>query len=164
MISVPFSARQSTSVRSLGNESGAIPLALPASGGARDRLRTVAGITRAAKLAPPGTTTAVLGPLFRVLARAGLYQRFVDHQHLIHTFVTNLKGPSSALSLGGFPIAGIVPITPATGNVTVSFAVLSYAGTLTITIVSDPTACPDVDTLRRALVSELSQLVIAVDQ
>jgi hypothetical protein len=58
--------------------------------------------------------------------------------------------------LGGFPIVDIVPLTIAVGNVTVSFAVLSYTGRLTVTIISDLTTCPDLDILREALTAELA--------
>jgi diacylglycerol O-acyltransferase len=42
--------------------------------------------------------------------------------------------------------------------VTVSFAVLSYAGNLTITIISDPDTCPDLSELRDVLEEELRVL------
>ena len=45
------------------------------------------------------------------------------------------------------------------GNVTVSFAVLSYAGSLTVTLVADPGTCPDLSELRDALEEELHVLV-----
>ena len=141
---------------SLGNQSGAVPIRLPATGAALDRLRAVARITRVEKLSARGASAAVLGPLFRAVARVGLYQWFVDHQRVVHTFVTNLKGPTSALSLGGFPIVDIVPLTIAVGNVTVSFTVLSYTGRLTI--VSDLTTCPDLDVLRDALAAEFAAI------
>jgi hypothetical protein len=158
VISVPFSSRRGAVPGSLGNQSGAVPIRLPAAGAALDRLRAVANITRVAKRSPRGASVAVLGPLFRGLARIGLYQRFVDHQRVVHTFVTNLKGPTSALSLGRFPIVGIVPLTLAVGNVTLSFAVLSYKGRLSVTIASDLTACPDLDVLRYSLAAELSTI------
>ncbi len=37
----------------------------------------------------------------------------------------------------------IIPIPTTTGNVTVTFAASSYAGTLRITILSDPARMPD---------------------
>ena len=158
VISVPFSSRRGAVPGSLGNQSGAVPIRLPAAGAALDRLRAVANITTVAKRSPRGASVAVLGPLFRGLARIGLYQWFVDHQRVVHTFVTNLKGPTSALSLGRFPIVGIVPLTLAVGNVTVSFAVLSYKGRLTVTIASDLTTCPGLDLLRDSLAAELSTI------
>ena len=158
VISVPFSARRRPSAGELGNQSGAIPLGVPGVGDPLRRLAAVAETTRAAKLAPPGASTALLGPFFRLLVRTGLFQRFIDRQRMIHTFVTNLRGPEERLEIFGFPITGIVPLSVNTGNITVSFAVLSYAGTLTIMIVADPDACPDLPALQQALTEELAAL------
>lgn len=164
VVSVMFSSRPRAAAGSLGNQSGAVPLRLPASGAALQRLKAVASITRVEKLSTRGASTAVLGPFFRALARVGLYQWFVDHQRIVHTFVTNLKGPQSALSMGGFPVVDIVPLTVTSGNITVLFAVLSYAGRLTVTIVSDPTTCSDLDTLQDALAGELTALIGSIDR
>ena len=43
-------------------------------------------------------------------------------------FVSNLRGPEQRLSIFGCPVTAIVPLSTSTGNVTVSFTVLSYAG------------------------------------
>ncbi len=45
-----------------------------------------------------------------------------------------------------------------TGNVTIAFAVLSYAGTVTVTIILDPVRCPDLDFLAKGLREELDAL------
>ena len=158
VISVPFSARTRTNAGDLGNQSGAVPLALPGSGDPFDRLAVVAGVTRTVKTSPPGASTALLGPFFRLLAQLGLFQWFIDRQRLIHTFATNLRGPQTPITLFGCPVTDLVPLTVPTGNVTISFAVLSYAGTLRVTITADPEACPDLPTLRRALTAELDAL------
>lgn len=162
VLSVPVSFRRSTTVRQLGNRSGTVPLRLPGVGEPFGRLRTVARITAAAKLRPPGILNALIGPGFRLLDRMGLYQRSIDHQHLVHTFVTNLKGPETALSLGDHAIVSVLPLATASGNVTVSFAVLSYAGQLTITLIADPETCPDLGRLRDLLQSELEALAGSV--
>jgi len=44
----------------------------------------------------------------------------------------------------------------ATGNVTVAFAALSYAGTLTVTVTTDPHQHRDLDVLMNALREELA--------
>lgn len=155
VISVPFSARLHASAGDLGNQSGVIPLRVTAVGDAVQRLESLAAATRAAKRTQRGASTALLSPLFRLLAAAGLYRRFIDRQRLIHTFVTNLRGPQRRVSFLQCPITSIVPLTTATGNVTVSFAVLSYAGSLTVTLVADPDTCPDLSELRDALAQEL---------
>ncbi|SDJ86624.1 acyltransferase, WS/DGAT/MGAT [Cryobacterium psychrotolerans] len=158
VLSVPFSERRQTNAGDLGNRSGVIPIGVTGVGDPLERLTMVEAATRAAKRAPPGASTALLGPFFRLLARLGLFQRFVDRQRLIHTFVTNLRGPSERLAIFGCPIAAIVPLSVATGNVTVSFAALSYAGTLAITLTADPDACPDLPVLGDLLAEELRTL------
>jgi diacylglycerol O-acyltransferase len=49
----------------------------------------------------------------------------------------------------------VIPIPNTTGNVTVTFGALSYAGTLRITVLSDPSRMPDVAVLTTALRQEL---------
>jgi WS/DGAT/MGAT family acyltransferase len=156
VISVPFSARRQAGASDLGNQSGVIPLRVRGVGDPARRLELVAEDTRAAKQTQPGASTALLGPFFRLLAWAGLYRWFISHQRLIHTFVTNLRGPQTRLALLGHPITGLTPLTVATGNVTISFAVLSYDNTLTITLIADPDACPDLSGLRDLLSEELA--------
>jgi diacylglycerol O-acyltransferase / wax synthase len=158
VISVPFSARSQASAGDLGNKSGVIPLHIPGVGDPGRRLEAVAVATRAAKQAQRGASTALLGPFFRLLAAAGLFRLFIDRQRLIHTFVSNLRGPESHFSLLGCPITSIIPLSSASGNVTVSFAVLSYVGTLTITLIADPDTCPDLSDLRDALEEEVRVL------
>ena len=158
IISVPFSERRGATAGELGNHSGVIPIRVPGAGDPARRLRFVAEGTRRAKRSAPGATTALLGPFFRVLARIGLFQWFVDRQRLIHSFASNLRGPEHRLSIDGCPVTAIVPLSAATGNVTVSFAVLSYAGALTVTLIADPDACPDLAVLRGLLAEELAAL------
>ncbi len=158
VISVPFSARRQASAGDLGNKSGVVPLLVSGVGDPARRLESLAVATRAAKQAQRGASTALLGPFFRLLAAAGLFRWFVDRQRLIHTFVSNVRGPESRLSFLGCPIASIIPLSAASGNVTVSFAVLSYAGTLTITLIADPDTCPDLSELRHALEEEVRVL------
>ncbi|MHA6781923.1 wax ester/triacylglycerol synthase domain-containing protein [Pseudonocardia saturnea] len=158
VISVPFSTRRHTTAHELGNRSGVIPLRVPGTGGPARRLTSLAATTRAARTARRGASTALLSPLFRVLAAAGLYRWFIDRQRRIHTFVSNLRGPESRLVFAGCPITDIVALSSAMGNVTVAFAVLSYAGRLTITLVADPDTCPDVSALRDLVEEELRVL------
>lgn len=160
VVSVPAATRQQASATDLGNHVGVLPVDLPGTGDPVLRLREVAARTRAAKAAPREASTALLGPVFRMLGRVGLLQRFLDRQRLIHTFATNLRGPDTTLSLAGAPIEEVLPVAVVTGNVPISFAVLSYAGTLAITVIADPDACPDLDVLRDVLQDELDLLAL----
>jgi hypothetical protein len=100
----------------------------------------------------------VIAPLYRLAAAAGVLRRFLDHQHLVNTFVTDLTGPAHRLSFLGVPVAEVFAVPSITGNITVAFAALSYAGALTITLVADPDTCPDLPALAAAVQSELDTL------
>ena len=79
---------------------------------------------------------------------------FVEHQRLVHTFETNLRGPAEQVFFGGHPIRAIVPAAVNPGNIGVSFDVLSYAGVLDVTIVTDPRIVTEPD----RLVDELTRV------
>jgi hypothetical protein len=114
-----------------------------------------AAATRRAKAGWRGATDAVMGPVFRALAAARVFRRFVERQTLVHTFVTNLRGPDEPLRLLGAGVRSIDAVAVVPGNVTVSFTVLSYAGVLAVTIVSDPETFSETDALAGALADAL---------
>jgi diacylglycerol O-acyltransferase / wax synthase len=100
----------------------------------------------------------VLRRAFRTLAWLGAFRWLVDRQRLVSTLVTNLRGPDVRLSFLTAPITDVIPVSPITGNVTVAFAVLSYAGMLVVTAIADPQHCPDLQVLVTQLQSELDSL------
>jgi hypothetical protein len=59
---------------------------------------------------------------------------------------------------GGAEIRRIAPVEIATGNVSVAFAALSYAGTLTISVIVDPDLAPELNDVAQALRRELDEL------
>ena len=90
-------------------------------------------------------------------ARLGLLRRYMTRQRRMHTMVSSIHGPDDPSRIGGSTVASIVPLASAeTGNVSVSFDVLSYAGTLTITAVADPDSVPDLADLAAKLRRELN--------
>jgi diacylglycerol O-acyltransferase / wax synthase len=99
-------------------------------------------------------------PAFLLLAHIRPLRWFARHQRAVQTFVTNLHGPDNPLTFGGAAVRAIIPIPSTTGNVTVTFAAMSYAGTLRITILSDPARTPDAPTLAAVLRHELSAPVM----
>lgn len=160
VISVPISARREASATQLGNDVGVLLVAVPATG---DPLRRMAAITRSTherRLAAADSSTALLAPVFRTLAGLGLLRWFVNRQRFVTTVVTNLRGPDTHLSFLGAPITGVIPMSSGTGNVTVWFVVLSYAGTLVVTVVADPQRCPDLAELVTQLQRELDALAL----
>ncbi|MFV9458059.1 wax ester/triacylglycerol synthase domain-containing protein [Rhodococcus sp. NM-2] len=151
VVSVPVSARSSATSGHLGNQVGVMPVRVPLVGSFQERLTTVSGVTRVQKMRTRGSSSALIGPLFRILAALRLFRWFVDRQRLVNSFLTNLPGPPGQLVIAGAPITGITPITVTAGNVGVAFAALSYAGTLTVTIIVDPDVVPEVRELAAAL-------------
>ena len=126
-VSVPVSARQHATSGQLGNQVGVMPVALPTTGNLAGRITQTAAITGQRKTAAKGTSVALIGPLFRLLAATGLLRWFINRQRLVHTFTTNLRGPAQPLTLAGAPLRAIIPIANTAGNVPVTFAALSYA-------------------------------------
>lgn len=158
VISVPVSARRRADAGELGNQVGVMPVEIPATGDLDQRLWKIALTTREAKAKASDASSALLGPAFRLLARLGVFGWIIGRQHLVHTFVTNLRGPEAELAFAGAPVTDVVAVSVIAGNVSVAFAVLSYAGTLGITVIADPDACPDVGVLTAALQEELEAL------
>jgi hypothetical protein len=132
---------------------------VPTDGPIGARIAATAATTAAHKSQHRGSSAALVAPAFRALAALGVFRWMIDHQRLVNTFLTSMHGPDEALSLGGLSIRRIIPLTIATGNVSVAFAALSYAGRLTVTVMVDPDLVPEHDALVNALQHELHDLV-----
>ena len=59
------------------------------------------------------------------------------------------------MTVAGAPVEAVIPVSATMGNVALAFAALSYAGTLSVTIVADPDHLPDLAVLVAALQAEL---------
>ncbi|MDF2711425.1 MAG: hypothetical protein K0R62_7077 [Nonomuraea muscovyensis] len=158
VVSVPVSARASATTARLGNQVGVMPLRLPTRGALGQRLERTATITRARKSTTPGASSHLLARVGAILARVHLMGWLLQHQNLIHTVVTNVRGPEEPLFFDGARVETIIPISLVRGNVTVAFSVLSYAGSLVVTIVADAERVPDVPCLTRALEEEFAAM------
>ena len=140
VVSVPVTGRPEAPGDRLGNNTGVRPIAIPNIADDWSRLTTIVQLTHRVAERSRATSAAPLGAAFRLLGRMGLFNAFIDHQRLVHTFESNLRGPPAALRFGERSVAAILPMSVSPGNVRVSFVVLSYAGTLAVTVVADPTA------------------------
>ncbi|EWT03179.1 hypothetical protein N865_01855 [Intrasporangium oryzae NRRL B-24470] len=159
VVSVPVSVRRSTTADRLGNDTGVAPVAVPVSAHPGERLAVVAARTSRQRAAgSKGASAVPLGVVFRLLGRMGLFQVFIDHQRLVHTFVTNVRGPSATLHFAGRRVARVVPFALTPGNVGVCFDVLSYAGRLVVTTVADPDVVPEQDLLTQLVGEQITAL------
>ncbi len=143
VVSVPVSRRAQGEAGSLGNSTGVVPVRVPAVPDAATRLAALVAERDRVRGPARGGSSAVLTPAFRGLAAVGAFQAFVDHQRLVHTFVTNVRGPAHRMSVAGAEVVSVLPVAVNPGNVAVSFDVLSYAGTLAVTLVCDPGLVPE---------------------
>ncbi|MEU6641548.1 wax ester/triacylglycerol synthase domain-containing protein [Saccharomonospora sp. NPDC046836] len=160
VVSMPVSTRGRDAGAHLGNHAFSVPIELPAAGHTLDRLATIAWLTHNRVGTARGASAALVSPLFRVLARLKLLQWFVDHQTVLSTSITYLRGPATRLSFLGTPIREVIPLSTVKGNMTVSFVALSYAARLTVTAVTDPDQVTDLPVLMAALERELATLAV----
>jgi hypothetical protein len=163
VMTIPVSTRRDASTTELGNDMGVKTVAVPAQGAIDDRLVETAR-RRASAEPPTAAATGLLDAVFRLTGRLHLFRWFANRQRRVHTFVTNLRGPAERLTFLGAEVDELIPVSAISGNVTVAFAVLSYAGTLAITVVVDPTACPDLALLKDDLQAELDAVVRALSR
>ncbi|MGV9746868.1 wax ester/triacylglycerol synthase domain-containing protein [Rhodococcus zopfii] len=159
VVSVPISGRRSTTADRLGNVTGVRPVSVPAIVDDEDRLTRIVAATSAAHGQPARASSGgPLGLAFRALGRLGMFRLFIDHQRMVHTFVTNLRGPAEPVELAGFRVRSLVPLVVTPGNVGVTFAVLSYAGDLGITLVADPAIVSDQDEMAQNVADTVARL------
>jgi hypothetical protein len=163
VMTIPVSTRRDASTTELGNEIGVKTVAVPAQGDIVNRLAETAR-RRAGAEPPTAAVSRLLDAAFRLAGRLNLFGWFTNRQRMVHTFVTNLRGPAERLTFLGAEVDELIPVSAISGNVTVAFAVLSYAGTLAITVVVDPTACPDLALLKDDLQAELDAVVRALSR
>jgi diacylglycerol O-acyltransferase / wax synthase len=156
VVSVPVSRRAQGEAGSLGNSTGVVPVRVPAVPDAATRLAALVAERDRVRGSARGGSAAVLTPAFRGLAAVGAFQAFVDHQRLVHTFVTNVRGPAHRMSVAGAEVVAVLPVAVNPGNVAVSFDVLSYAGTLAVTLVCDPGLVPEAAWLAQRVTAGLT--------
>ncbi|MEU5265550.1 wax ester/triacylglycerol synthase domain-containing protein [Amycolatopsis sp. NPDC021455] len=157
-IAVPVSGRVAADAPHLGNAVSPLLVTVPGTGDVAGRLARAAAGVRAAKAAAAGPPPiAVLGPLFRSLAALGGYRWYMNHQHRMHTLVSHVRGPAGPVTFGGVPVGEAIPLSVGeSGNLTVVFEVLTYAGSLVISVLADATRCQDLDVLLDGLAEELA--------
>ena len=156
-VAVMVTGRRTASADTAGNLSAPLLVGVPTAGTPARRLQRIAGMVAAARASAAGQPPiAVLQPLFRLIAAAGLYRWYMNHQRRVHLLVSNVPGPPEPVTLAGCPVTEAVPLgVGEAGNLTLTALALSYAGTLAVTLVVDPDRVPDLDALAAALQAEL---------
>ena len=145
--SIPVALRQGGSANELGNRVTGMRVPLRMGPGTlTSRIKQIAGFTRLHKAYRLDPAAVGLFGALRDLFGSSVGRWYIERQRLINVFVTNMVGPSGPLSMLGAAVLDIVPVAPISGNVPIAIGVLSYAGTLTVSVNADPEAVPDLDT------------------
>lgn len=159
VLSVPVSGRTNKGATALGNHVGAMLVEVSPQRDPTLQLAAIAETTRAHRHSHDrGASAILLGPLFRLLAQIGAFRWYVDRQRIVTTFVTNLRGPRTPMAFLGATVTDVIPVTQITGNVTISFAALSYSGALVVTAIADPEHCPDLQLILAELQNQFNEL------
>lgn len=140
----------------VGNHSGTMIVPLPVyEPDPKARMALIVAGTVQAKRRQRGAVSQLF---MVVLALSGLTRFFIRRQHLVNVLVTNLAGPAVPLYVAGARLLDAFAITPVAGNVTASFAALSYDGNLDLTVCVDARCWPDLDVLVRGMKAAWSEL------
>ncbi|MFD7307217.1 wax ester/triacylglycerol synthase domain-containing protein [Promicromonospora sp. NPDC059942] len=138
-----------------GNATGVMLVPMPAhEADLARRLRSVAGLTRAAKDDARSRGTY---ELTRTRLGTWVFPRLARRQRLIVMFVTNVRGPRRPLALAGARVERIWPVAALGGNVRLGVAAISYDGVLRCAVHCDADALPAA-VVARALGDELAEI------
>ena len=143
----------------LGNRFGLVYLPLPVGiEDRRDRLDQVHSRMEQIKRSPEGAVSyGVLDAIGRTPVQ--IEKRLVD---LFSTkgsaVMTNVPGPRQPVYLAGTPVRGVLVWAPTSGGVSMSVAIFSYAGEVTMGVMSDAGLVPDPEKIIEAFEPELDSL------
>jgi WS/DGAT/MGAT family acyltransferase len=106
------------------------------------------------------TVMSLLGAMPAPLG--ALLGRLLPERTIINTVCTNVPGPRQVCHLAGRRIVEIHPMVPLFQSMGIEFAILSYAGQVSISAAVDPTLVPDADTIPEHLAASADELRAAI--
>ena len=143
----------------LGNRFGLVYLPLPVGvEQRRERLQQIHRRMEQIKHSPEGAVSyGVLDAIGRTPVQ--IEKRLVD---LFSTkgsaVMTNVPGPRQPVYMAGTPVRGVLVWAPTSGGVSMSVAIFSYAGEVTLGVMSDAGLVPDPEKIIEAFEPELASL------
>ncbi|MGZ4268013.1 MAG: WS/DGAT/MGAT family O-acyltransferase [Solirubrobacteraceae bacterium] len=158
---VPFNLRplDQPLPSTLGNDFGLVYLPLPVGiRSARERLAAVKRAMDDIKSSPEGPIA------YGILGLVGLTP--VDIERLVvdlftakaSMVLTNVPGPRQTVYLAGTPVRGVLVWAPTSGSVAMSLSIISYAGHVTVGVMSDAHLVPDPERIAAGFERELGRL------
>ncbi len=158
---VPVSVRDAAQAGALGNRVSALVVGLPV-GEADPRRRHATLVARTAELKRSHEMVgAQMLTSFSGFAPATLLQQAVRlqwAQRFVNLVVTNVPGPQFPLYFAGARLREVFPCVPLAPNLTMSVAVVSYAGALCFGLMGDWDAMADLERFGAELDAAFAQL------
>lgn len=158
--SMAVSLHPSADAATAGNLAGTMIVRLPLD--EPDATANLVAITRECTQAKARQRAVVSVGLMLFLARTRLTHVYTRRQHMVNVLTTNLAGPPVPLYFAGARLVDAIAMPPIAGNVTVSMAALSYAGTLVASATVDTRAWPDLPVLIEGMRSTWAALSSAL--
>lgn len=152
-VSVPVSLRIERA-GGIDNRVGVMLVEVPLA--AEDRADRLEGITRSTEAGKEWARQAGTLELTRTRLGAKILDSVSERQHTVALSVSNVPGPRQPLRLGGALLRAVTPLSIIAGNVRISVAALSYAGTLSVTTTYDRASNPDIDVFTHTLAGALA--------
>jgi WS/DGAT/MGAT family acyltransferase len=143
--SIAVSMHRAADPTMVGNHVGTMIVPLPV--GEENPAARLAAIAAGTSMAKARQRPVVTSAFMSLLTRSGLTRRYIRRQQMINVLTTNLHGPQVDLYVGGARLLEVFAAPPIAGNVTVSFAALSYGQQFNISVVTDTASWPDLDVL-----------------
>jgi diacylglycerol O-acyltransferase / wax synthase len=161
---VPFNLRalDEPLPRDLGNRFGLVLLPLPVDvedpheriAAVRERMQEIKGSRE------PAVAYGVLGAVGS--APNAVEKRLIDFFGTKTSLVmTNVPGPRERVTLAGAPVRGVLVWAPASGGIGTSMSIFSYAGEVTLGLMTHAAQVPDPDRIVDAFAAELRALTPA---
>ena len=156
---VPVSLHREQPGQARGNQDGSMVVPLPI--GEPDHVRRLQLIAAETAKRKNKAHPQMGSGIFRLAVVQRAFVRLLARQRLMNVTVTNVPGPPVPLYLAGAPLLDLFPVVSLVANLTLTVAVLSYAGQLNITAVADRDHCADVEVFARGVRSALDDLALS---
>ncbi|PTL82475.1 wax ester/triacylglycerol synthase family O-acyltransferase [Vitiosangium sp. GDMCC 1.1324] len=157
MASVAVSLRLATDAGDLGNKTAQLlaplPLDLP---DPEACLEAIAASTRKMKKKELATS---FEHIIAWVSRSGLLRFLARRQHMMNLFESDLEGPPVPLFVLGARILDVTIANNPAGTVGLTFAILSYAGQLNLSVCADAERFPDLEVLVAGMERNWAQLL-----
>ena len=152
---LPVAVRSASTWHALGNHTAGVPLDIPLTAGTlAERARAIqnqlsrAGQeqqARAARIVVAYLPKLIPPPLHRLMVRAVYGPKWFS------MIVTAMPGPRQQQHMGGQIVRGVGGLLPLPPGVALTIGALRWTQTLTVTVLADPAALPDLSPVRERL-------------